>query len=228
MRCRGSGRPGTPWSTASRSPSSGSRSGRAPEAWWRMSAAVRAEQERPVHPGGPCPALCLVTVLPSDVDRLGRCARALGRTLLPGTPGWARRSGAGPRRHRPLANRPRRRPRAPARRARPRPGRGRHDCCTYWPGSARTRPACGRRTTGWRPVSGGCGRPRVAVVVPPRPAPRLVHRRTGRSGRHRGGRVRRRPESATARGASPVPEPGSCSCTAAQRIPAGGTTSPRC
>ncbi len=57
------------------------------EAWWRISAAVRAEQERPVHPGGPCPALCLVTVLPSDVDRLGRCARALGRTLLPGTPG---------------------------------------------------------------------------------------------------------------------------------------------
>ncbi len=53
-------------------------------AWWRISAAVRAEQERPAHPGGPCPDLCLVTVLPSDVDALGRCARELGAALLPG------------------------------------------------------------------------------------------------------------------------------------------------
>jgi hypothetical protein len=53
-------------------------------AWWRVSAAIRAEQERAAHPGGPCPTLCLVTVLPSDVDALGRCARELGATLLPG------------------------------------------------------------------------------------------------------------------------------------------------
>jgi hypothetical protein len=55
--------------------------------WWRISAAVRAEQERPAHPGGPCPDLCLVTVLPSDVDALGRCARGLGAALLPGRDG---------------------------------------------------------------------------------------------------------------------------------------------
>ena len=53
-------------------------------AWWRISAAVRAEQERPPYPGGPCPDLCLVTVLPSDVDALGRCARELGAAFLPG------------------------------------------------------------------------------------------------------------------------------------------------
>lgn len=56
-------------------------------AWWRISATVRAEQGRPAHPGGPCPDLCLVTVAPPDVDVLGRCARDLGRTLLPGLPG---------------------------------------------------------------------------------------------------------------------------------------------
>lgn len=52
-------------------------------AWWRVSALVRAEQERPVSDGSPCPDVCLVTVAPADVDAIGACARELGRALLP-------------------------------------------------------------------------------------------------------------------------------------------------
>ncbi|TCK25145.1 hypothetical protein [Pseudonocardia endophytica] len=66
-------------------------------AWWRVSAAVRAEQERPAHPGGPCPSLCLVTVHPSDVDALGRCARELGAALLPGRDASSLRDATGGR-----------------------------------------------------------------------------------------------------------------------------------
>ncbi|MEJ8279859.1 hypothetical protein [Pseudonocardia spirodelae] len=53
-------------------------------AWPRLAAPLRAAQRRPAYEPGPCPDLCLVAVLPDDVDALGGLAAALGALRLPG------------------------------------------------------------------------------------------------------------------------------------------------